>query len=47
VLTVNYDTKQVSDKLIIDKISEDKAFTAEKIKINKKSKKRGWFRSWF
>ena len=47
VLTVNYDTKQVSDKLIIDKISEDKAFTAEKIKINKKSKKRGWFRGWF
>ena len=47
VLTVNYDSEQVSDQLIIEKISEDKTFKAEKIKINKKNKNRSWFRNWF
>ena len=46
VLTVNYDSKIVNDQLIIEKISQDKNFKAEKIKINKKNK-RSWLRNWF
>ena len=46
VLTVNYDSKIVNDQLIIEKISQDKNFKAEKIKTNKKNK-RSWLRNWF